>query len=806
METPKSGLFATVFSALLSPVVKFLDKPSQPRYRGEINLQGLQHAVNVSFDRYAVPHVRAASEDDLFFAQGYLHAQERLWQMELSRRFLSGRMAELFGDFALPWRQLSSQFRNQKTSDLDFFVRLLGIRHSAVESLSLLTADDNRRLNAYSQGINRYIEQCGTKLPWEFRLLRFAPEPWMPIDSLTLAKGFAFLLSTALYTRLNLIPLAAKLQRDPDKLRALMPTYPVDAPSISRAIVDQTTALCRFTNGILGDTDWHAAGHGSNNWVVGPSKSTSGSAILSNDPHLRVTLPSVFYLMHLAADAPGPCNSYESWGASMPGLPCIQLGQNRWIAWGITAALCDDVELYRERIHRLENDRYLAGHVWRNLATRRELIGIRGGKVIERLVRSTRHGPIISDFASTEMSREVLALRWCATEASQESHSMYRVNNARNWQEFLTALSYHSAPSLNFVYADRDGNIGYTLAGKIPSRDKTASLLPIAGWDDANDWRGYIPFEELPRLYNPPVGYIATANNKIVDAAYPYYLSDFFEPPHRVRRIERVLQSRERFSATDMAQLQLDQLSLHAVELLETLSSDLQAISTGDETLERVAAKLLAWDGDCTPASVPAAIFHVFHQRLLKNLLCEELGDELFCTYTEILNQCIVPTDNILRDDSSSWFAKRPRRALVAQSLSEACAELSQTFGDDCERWQWGELHGFSINHALDRLSLLKPIISLGPVVAGGDGMTVNFGFYRHSNPYAQTVGAALRFVVDFNDLEHSGYVLASGQSGHPRSPHYLDQYEHWRKGEKIRLDLDVSESPNSRHLLLKPV
>ena len=806
MQTPKSGLFATVFSALLSPLIKSLDRPAQPRYHGEISLKGLQRAVHVGFDRYAVPHVRAASEADLFFAQGYLHAQERLWQMELSRRFLSGRMAELFGDFPLPWRELSSQFRGHKTSDLDFFVRLLGIRQSAVESSVLLSVDDSRRLDAYSQGINRYIEQCGRKLPWEFRLLRFAPEPWSPADSLTLAKGFAFLLSTALYTRLNLIPLAAKLQRDPEKLRSLLPSYPADAPTISRAIVDQIASLCRFTNGILGNTEWHGLGNGSNNWVVGPGKSKSGSAILCNDPHLRVTLPSVFYLMHLAADATSESNSYDSWGASMPGLPCIQLGQNRWIAWGITAALCDDVELYRERIHRIENDRYLAGHDWRKFATRRELIAIRGGKIIERTVRSSRHGPIISDFAGSEMSRDVLALRWCATEASQEIHSMYRVNHARNWQEFLTGLSFHSAPSLNFVYADRDGNIGYTLAGKIPERDKETTLLPRAGWDDSNDWRGYIPFEQLPRLYNPPAGYIATANNKIVDTAYPYYLSNFFEPPHRVRRIEQVLQSRDRFSAQEMAQLQLDQLTLHAVELIQTLSDDLRAISNDDESVTSAAAKLLAWDGNCAASSVPAAIFHVFHQRLLKNLLCEELGDELFCVYTEILNQCIVPTDNILRDGSSSWFAKRTRRALVAQSLSEACAELRQTLGADRERWQWGELHCFSINHALDRLPLLKPVISIGPVATGGDGMTVNFGFYRHSNPYAHTVGAALRFVVDFNDLEHSGYILASGQSGHPGSPHYRDQFEHWHKSERIRLDLDVTELPHSRQSLLKPV
>lgn len=804
MQAPKNGLIATVFSALLAPVIHHLDKPAQARYRGEITLKGLRRTVEVIFDRYAVPHVRADDEADMFFAQGYLHAQERLWQMELNRRFLSGRMAELFGDFALPWRELSSPFRGHKTSDLDFFIRLLGIRQSAIESLSRLTEEDSRRLHAYSEGINRYIEQCGKTLPWEFRLLRFSPEAWTPADSLTLGKGLAFLLSTALYTRLNFIPLAAKLQHDPEKLRSLLPTYPIDAPTISRAVIDQTAALCRFTNGILCETAWHGAGHGSNNWVAGPGKSQSGGAILCNDPHLRMTLPSMFYLMHLASGGNSESDSYESWGASMPGLPCIQLGQNRRIAWGITAALCDDVELYRERLHRIERDRYWADRQWPKFAERREWIRIRGGKVSERVVRSSRHGPIISDFSGTDRSAEVLALRWSATEASEESHSVYKLNKARNWQEFLNALSYHSAPSVNFVYADRCGNIGYALAGKIPKRSFEPSLLPLAGWDDANEWRGYISFDELPRLYNPPAGFIATANNQIVDAAYPHYLSKFFEPPQRIRRIERLLQGQEKFNAQDMAGFQLDQVSLHAVELIQALSADLREISTDSGLAREAAARLLAWDGNCAASSVPAAIFHVFHQRLLTNLLHDELGDELFGAYTEILNQCIVPTDKILCDASSRWFANRPREAMVKQSLNEACAELGQTLGPNCARWQWGKLHQLSLNHALGRFAVLRPAISLGPMSVGGDGMTVNLGFYRHSNPYGQTVGAALRYVIDFNDPEHSGFVLASGQSGHPRTPHYGDQTEAWQSGAKIELGSHPG-GPRDHCLLMKP-
>src|SRR5574341_229563 len=364
--------------------------------------------------------------------------------MEMNRRFLSGRMAEIFGEFALPWRELSSQFRGQSSTDFDYFIRLLGIRKAAEASLRLLSEADRQRLRSYCDGINGYIERCGKKLPWEFRLLRHQPEPWRPEDTLTITKGFAFLLSTALYTRLNLIALAAKLEHEPGKLQSLMPAYPDDAPTISRAIWDQARNLRQFTNDLLGASDWHAAGHGSNNWVIAPSRSATGSAILCNDPHLRMTLPSLWYLMHLAADSKDD-GGYEAWGASIPGCPYIQIGQNRQIAWGITAALCDDVELYREKIHPVESDRYLAGHEWRVMERRTELIRRRRGAAIEKILRSTHHGPIISDFPGPTNAREVLAVRWTAHEASREFHSLYRVNKARNWAEFLLGLADHSA-------------------------------------------------------------------------------------------------------------------------------------------------------------------------------------------------------------------------------------------------------------------------------------------------------------------------------------------------------------------------
>ncbi|MGE5216065.1 MAG: penicillin acylase family protein [Chloroflexota bacterium] len=808
MELPKSGLGPTLFAALLRPFLHWLDKPSLPQYDGEIILPGLKKSVTVRWNAQSIPHVLAENENDLFFAQGFLHAQERLWQMEMSRRFLSGRMAEIFGDFKLPWKELSAQFRERTSADLDYFIRLIGIRRAASASLASLTEPHRLRLGAYCDGVNRYIEKCSGKLPWEFRLLRHHPEPWQAEDTLTIGEGLAFLLSTALYTRLNFIAVASQLKNQPEKLRALFPAYPDTGPVTTRAVWDQVGALWRFTGGLAAAADWQPAGAGSNGWTVAPHRSTSGAALLCNDPHLRMTLPSAWYLIHLQADATSSrTDAYDVWGASIPGCPFIQLGRNRWIAWGATAAVCDDVELYREKLHPLEPDLYRVGSGWQKLESRRETIKVRRSQPREKTIRFTRHGPVISDFSETHRLNEVIALRWTAHEPGRDQEALYNLNRARNWQEFRESLRNHAVPTLNFIYADTTGNIGYTLAGKIPRRAETPTLLPLAGWDEKNDWRGYIPLDELPHLYNPPQGIIATANNRVADKSYPYYLSHFFEPPHRARRIQDLLSQREKFSRADMAALQLDDVSLHARELVAALKTDLVQISDLDEILKTAVERLLSWDGSCAASSVEAAIFHVFHHRLLNNLLSPDLGAELFAAYVEILNQCIVPTDRILGDPGSPWFAGRSRAELVAVSLRQACAELAESLGTNVEKWRWGEIHRLHMNHSLGRIPILKSLLGIGPLPTGGDGMSINMGFYRHSNPYMQTVGASLRFIADLAGPHGSEFVLPSGQSGHPSSPHYADQTGPWLNGERISMpSLTHDQSLSDRILLLKPV
>src|SRR5262245_43084614 len=342
--------------------------------------------------------------------------------------------------------------------------------------------------------------------------------------------------------------------------------------------------------------------------------------------------------MHLkAAASPTGPDGYEVWGASIPGSPCVQLGHNRWISWGVTAAICDDVELYKEKAHPLDVTRYLIGDSWLTMETREEIIKVRRSNEVTKIVRSTCHGPVLSDFNNRLDSSPVLSLRWTGHDPSQEFRCLYGVNQARDWREFLDSIAYHGSPTLNYVYADTRGNIGYSLAGKIPLRQRVPSLLPLDGSIEENNWLGYIPFRELPRIYNPPEGVIATANNRIVGESYPHYLSHFFEPPSRIRRIKELLVAKKSFSISDMEAMQNDRVSLYATELIEVLKSDLARVPDQNGQLRTAGDRLIGWDGTCDEKSVESAIFHVFQYRLMAKVMFLVIGEDSISVYIEVL-------------------------------------------------------------------------------------------------------------------------------------------------------------------------
>ena len=402
-----------------------------------------------------------------------------------------------------------------------------------------------------------------------------------------------------------------------------------------------------------------------------------------------MTLPGIWYLNHLrTVAAPDGTEALDVGGASLPGSPFVYVGHNRDMAWGFVAALCDDGDLYREQLHPEQPSHYRTPDGWAEFDSRPETIAIRGGRPMETVVRHTRHGPVLSDILpppaedSDYPSREVLSYRWAAHTPGNELGLLDGLNRTRDWSGFLSSLEHHVAPSLSCFYGDTQGNIGYALAGSIPLRRRQEpSWLPLDGWNADHDWAGTIPFDELPRLYNPPEGIVATANNRIADPDYPYYLSDLFEPPYRIERIRQGLTGGGRLDMEYMAGLQLDTRSVQAERLLKALRPELRDISREEPALQQSVELLEEWDGDCNARSAAAALFHVFYHRLMWNIWGKELGEELFASYTEILNQPVAPLDHILTDPGSVWFRDTSRKEMMAASLREADSGSHETAG-----------------------------------------------------------------------------------------------------------------------------
>ena len=802
-----------LLASLLTPLLRLAARKNLPTRRGTVHLPGLDKDVRVRWDPFAIPYITAHGEADLFFAQGYLHAQDRLWQMDLNRRFFSGRLAELFGDRPLPRGDFTRHLKTGNMAGVDHFIRLLGLRHTATLSLPLLSERSARAIDAYCAGVNAYMDRPRRRLPVEFRLLRHQPTPWEPADCLVLVKGFSLMLSSALVTRLTFLALHGRLENDHEKLQSLMPRYPSWGPTTTRALADHGAALLRFVNGSFADNPLTPRGQGSNGWAVDANHSVEGHALLCNDMHLRMTLPGVWYLNHLrtVADTAGT-QPFQASGVSLPGSPLVYVGHNRNLAWGFVAGLCDDADLYREQIHPEKPELYRTPDGWAEFERRSETIAVRGGRPVETVIRSTRHGPVLSDILPPQSrdsefpDREVLSFQWIAHTPGNELGLLDGVNRARDWSEFLSGMAQHVTPSLNCVYADNRGNIGYALTGKVPLRPRQEpSWLPLEGWNAAHDWTGTIPFDEMPRLYNPPEGIVANANNRVADPDYPYYLSDLFEPPYRIERIRHLLTRENSMDLETMARIHLDTRSVQAERLLNALRPELREIARKEPSLHPSVELLEEWDFDCRAESAGAALFHVLYHRLMRNIWERDLGEELFLSYTEILNQAVAPLDDILVDAGSVWFREIPRKDVLAASLREAQAELTKQQGPAPTEWSWGRLHTLTLAHALGNKKWLAPFFSLGPYPVDGDGVTVSNSYYRHSRPYDQAVGASMRMLVTLSDPIRSRFVIVPGQAGNPASPHYRDQVEFWETGHTIPCaDSDVEGKEWRRLLVLQ--
>ncbi len=916
-----------------------LGRARRARTRGALRLPGLTAPVEILRDRWGVPHIYATSTLDLMFAQGFVHAQDRLWQMEFQRRLVAGRLAEVVGPAALP---------------TDRAVRILGMRRVAEAEVALLDPEARAELDAYVAGVNACTAR--EPLPVEFTLLRYRPEPWTAADSLSWAKMMAWslsgnweseLLRTALIEQLG-PELAAELEPPspaswptvlgPDGAGRLEVTATITksayADSTSDADLDldsrrrsASQRLPRFpTAGADADLPSPAAVPGSNNWVVAGWRSATGMPLLANDMHLRLSIPAIWYENHLIivsqaeraersrrtvpspqseqARRPGggadpstalrsaqddqrmplrsaqgdqrmplrsaqddqrmPLRSAQDdpatlnvTGVTFPGVPGVVAGHNGHVAWGFTNGYPDVQDLYMERLRRTDDGRvqYEYCGEWLDAEVRREIIQVKGGEPVTEEVIATRHGPIINALAPglaaptpippdfhTDAGgvpsplAHALALRWTALDPAPMLAALRAMNRARTCAEFREALRGWAAPVQNTVYADTQGNIAYSYPGLVPIRARGQGRVPVPGWDGEHEWLGYVPFDELPHLLNPPQGFIASANNRIADT-FPHFLGSEFATGERAQRIVTRLKDQPKADVAFFQQMQQEQIS----PTMQTIAGYLGGLRPADPDLAAAVEVVRRWDGRLTADSPAAAICEVCGRALMQVILQHRLGSteadhDLATRYlgkgpTPILAEASFMSQrswewllHILTLPHSYWFdlgggERRDDVLLIAlrQTLAYLRGRLGPP-GPSLQNWAWGRLHMLTLGHMAGRVPAMARHFNRGPFPLGGDGNTIwAAGNGLTPETSTATVGPPFRFIADLADLNHCWGTLIPGNSGRPDSPHYDNQIDAWFKGEyhpmlyaredvewgaMARLRLD-SCPPKSSHLSL---
>jgi len=776
-----------------------------PKVEGTIQLDGLQREVTVIRDSWGIPHIYASNTHDLFFAQGYVQAQDRFWQMEFSRRIGSGRLSEILGKSAL---------------ENDKFIRTVGWHRAAAQDLENLDEGSLTVLQSYSDGINAYINSNSGRLGLEFTLLgligtRFDPEPWTPYHTLTWAKVMAWDLGGNMNNELLRARIVAHAGEP--ALEALWPGYPDKHPVIVKHPIGGATLQAVPEIATQGFIFGQGEGLGSNSWVVAGNRTDTGTPLLANDPHLGIQMPAIWYEMGLHCEPLTAVCPYDVVGASFPGAPGVIIGHNGRIAWGVTNLGPDVQDLFIEKVNPQNPNQYEYQGEWLEMEIIPEIVHIAGqDDPVVVNVRLTRNGPIINDVvggtgADWAFGWQPLALSWTALEGGEMTlvRSILLINRAQNWDEFRFALSFWDAPSQNFVYADVDGNIGYQSPGRIPVRSQGDGSMPVPGWTGEYEWVGYIPYDELPHAFNPPEGYIVTANNAVVGPEYPHFLSRDWDPGYRAQRIVDLIEAKTPISIADIQTMHADSAPLWAQDVLPYLS----VLTSDDPSLAQAITLLQDWDGRAMRDSAAAALFEAFRLHLIRLTYQDELGDPLYIRAAPALSMALV--DELPRPNSP-WFNNtntlqvERRDDILLKALEAAVDELTERLGKDMSKWQWGDLHTATFtNQALGQsgIGLIESIFNRGPVAVDGTLATVNNTSYSMANPYEVRTVPSYRQIVDLGNLANSLAMHTTGQSGHPFHRHYDDMIDPWRNCEYHPLLFDrVYVEADAQHILtLRP-
>jgi penicillin amidase len=743
-------------------------RSSLPQSDGRLVLPGLTAEVRVVRDAHGVPTISAASDRDAAFALGFVHAQDRLFQMDLMRHYGAGRLSELFGS---------------RTLTIDRTMRTLGLYRAAEQQYAILPAALREALDGYAAGVNAFMDGRRGALSPEYYALTIKPERWRPADTLVWGKIMDLQLSGNYRGELLRARLAQRLS--PEDLAVLYPPYPSDGPVTLR----DSAALLK---GLPLDTLYGALPaavgptYASNNWVVDGNHSVSGKPLLANDPHLGFSAPSVWYLARIETP------EVKLAGVTAPGTPFVVLGHNERIAWGFTTTASDVEDLFVEQVDPADPTQYMTPDGPRPFTTRQEEIRVRGEAPTTITVRSTRHGPVVSDIGgdmrAVASDGRVLALQatWLA-EDDRSPQAVWALDHARDWQSFRDALEPMTAPQQNIVYADVDGNIGFLAPARVPIRAHGNGWMPVPGWTGEYDWTGYVPYAELPSAYNPASGRIVTANNKIVPDDYPYFLGRDWDIPNRAIRINQLLDEHPQQSPNASAAIQADTLSLMARQLLPLM---LQVKPSGGRAAQAL-DRLRSWNGRMDRDKIEPLIFTAWLRELNRAVLADKLGP-IFEDYWDL-------RPNVMKDILTAhqdWCDDRTTPAVetcadqFATALDHALDGLADHYGSDLASWSWGRAHEVSFTHALwSNVPVLRDWFGLR-IAADGGNDTVNRGAsaIRSATPYADVHGSTLRMIVDLGAPDDARFMITPGESGNPLSAHYGDLMQAWRDFAWLRL------------------
>ena len=777
--------FGLILVTMFVSYYKF--KASLPKTTGKIEISGLTNDVEIYRDENGVPHIYAQNEEDLYFSLGYVMAQDRLWQLELVRRLVNGRMSEVFGDTTLA---------------IDEFFLTIGFKHIAGEIYNQVSETSKSVAVAYTDGINSFIESHQDNYPVEFLILEFEPQFWHPEDIYAVSRLMGWELSLAWHVELLAGKLSGKMSSR--LINELFGDYLSDWPNIVDARLSNFNldAILKLQDQIANVTGNVGLGQGSNNWVISGYKSKSGKPILANDPHLTLMNPSRWYMAHLVA--PG----VNVAGFTIPGSPEIIVGFNQKISWGITNVMNDDVDFIITKISR-DSTRYLIDGGWEEFVERVEIIPIKNDNPRRLKILSTRNGPIINAIHPVGKGMdEQVAMRWTGQEFSDDILAFHNLNRAENWRDFRNAIRHFKVPSLNFVFADINGNIGYQCSGYIPIRTNRTGHLPGR---NQRHWRGFIPFDQLPRVYNPAKNYLATANNSVAPPSYPYYISHLWEPPSRIIRIRELLEEDKKFDVNDFKDMQMDVKSPFVEFLLPFISPELKELADKEDRYNQMYQFIQGWDMQVRGESVGAALFHSFFSNFLRNTLSDELGEENFHEYLRFAAISYRAIRKIYQRNLHHWFDDKTTPGkiesesdIVLKSWTDTATELENKLGPEIIKWRWDRMHQITFKHFLGDQPLIGRVFNVGPLPMSGSHTTINNGNYNMQNPYDCRVGPSMRMIIDMANPGSAFVINPPGQVGHPFSPHFRDMADFWVNGLYVKLETDENIIKKSGNDLLK--